>query len=129
MLLVPEIALTPQLLSLLAAYFGDLVAVQHSSLSTGERYDQWKRIRDGKARVIVGTRSAVFAPAQNLGILILDEEQEHSYKSENNPRYTAKEVAVWRGHKEKAMVLLGSATPSIETMYRAKEAHHMNRTN
>jgi primosomal protein N' (replication factor Y) len=121
MLLVPEIALTPQLLSLLAAHFGDAVAVQHSSLSAGERYDQWKRIRSGDARVVVGTRSAVSAPAENLGLLILDEEQEHSYKSENNPRYTAKEVAMWRGHKEKALVLLGSATPSVETMYRAKQ--------
>lgn len=125
MLLVPEIALTPQLLSLLAAHFGQTVAVQHSSLSAGERYDQYKRIRDGKARVVVGTRSAVFAPATDLGILILDEEQEHSYKSENNPRYTAKEVAIWRGYKEKAMVLLGSATPSIETMYHAREGDYI----
>ncbi len=120
MLLVPEIALTPQLLSLLAAYFGDQVAVLHSSLSAGERYDQWKRLRSGDAMVAVGTRSAVFAPCQNLGIVILDEEQEQSYKSENSPRYSAKEVAIWRGAKEKALVLLGSATPSIESMYRAK---------
>ncbi len=124
MLLVPEIALTPQLLSLLAAHFGDKIAVQHSSLSAGERYDQWKRIRSGEARVVVGTRSAVFAPAVNLGILILDEEQEHSYKSEQNPRYTAKEVALWRGHKEKALVLLGSATPAVETMYHAKQGDY-----
>ncbi len=124
MLFVPEIALTPQLLSLLAAYFGQQVAVQHSSLSAAERYDQWKRIRDGQARVVVGTRSAVFAPAVNPGILILDEEQEHSYKSENNPRYTAKEVAIWRGAKENALVLLGSATPSVETMYRAKQGDY-----
>jgi len=124
MLLVPEIALTPQLLSLLVAHFGDQVAVQHSSLSAAERYDQYKRIRDGKARVVVGTRSAVFAPAAKLGILILDEEQEHSYKSENNPRYAAKEVAIWRGHKEGALVLLGSATPSIETMYHAKQGDY-----
>ncbi len=120
MLLVPEIALTPQLLSLLAAYFGDKVAVLHSSLSAGERYDQWKRLRSGDATVAVGTRSAVFAPCQNLGIVILDEEQEQSYKSENSPRYSAKEVAIWRGAKEKALVLLGSATPSVESMYRAK---------
>ena len=124
MLLVPEIALTPQLLSLLAAYFGTQIAVQHSSLPAGERFDQWKRIRSGEARVIVGTRSAVFAPAKELGLIILDEEQEHSYKSENNPRYTAKEVAVWRGVKEKALVLFGSATPSIETMYRAKQGDY-----
>ena len=119
MLLVPEIALTPQLLGLLAAYFGDKVAVLHSSLSSGERYDQWKRVRSGEATVIVGTRSAIFAPC-TPGLIILDEEQEHSYKSENSPRYSAKEVAIWRGSKENALVLLGSATPSIESMYRAK---------
>lgn len=124
MLLVPEIALTPQLLSLLAAYFGGSVAVLHSSLSAGERYDQWKRVRNGDARVIVGTRSAVFAPSPNLGLIILDEEQEHSYRSENNPRYCAKEVAIWRGDRENAMVLLGSATPSVETMYRAKSGQY-----
>ena len=119
MLLVPEIALTPQLLGLLAAYFGGNVAVLHSSLSVGERYDQWKRVRSGEAAVVVGTRSAVFAPC-TPGLIILDEEQEHSYKSENSPRYSAKEVAIWRGAKENALVLLGSATPSIESMYRAK---------
>ena len=119
-LLVPEIALTPQLLGLLVAYFGDQVAVLHSSLSAGERYDQWKRVRSGDAKVVVGTRSAVFAPCENPGLIILDEEQEHSYKSENNPRYSAKEVAIWRGAKENALVLLGSATPSVESMYRAQ---------
>ena len=123
-LLVPEIALTPQLLSLMAAWFGDQVAVLHSSLSAGERFDQWKRVREGAARVVVGTRSAVFAPCPNLGLIILDEEQEHSYKSENAPRYSAKEVAIWRGYKERALVLLGSATPSIESMYRAKEGEY-----
>jgi len=119
-LMVPEIALTPQLLGLLAAHFGETVAVLHSSLPAGERYDQWKRIRSGAARVVVGTRSAVFAPCVNLGLVILDEEQEHSYKSENSPRYAAKEVAFWRGIKEHALVLLGSATPSVESMYHAK---------
>lgn len=120
-LLVPEIALTPQLLGLLSGYFGQTVAVLHSSLPAAERYDQWKRVRSGDARVVVGTRSAVFAPCPNLGLLILDEEQEHSYKSENTPRYCAKEVAQWRGLKEHALVLFGSATPSVETMYRAKQ--------
>ncbi len=120
LLLVPEIALTPQLLSLLAGHFGDQVAVLHSSLAPGERYDQWKRVRKGEAKVIVGTRSAVFAPCPRLGLVILDEEQEHSYKSENSPRYHAREIALWRGAKEQALVLLGSATPAIETMYRAK---------
>ena len=119
MLLVPEIALTPQLLSTLAAFFGDHVAVLHSSLSAGERYDQWKRVRSGEAKVVVGTRSAVFAPCEPA-LIILDEEQEQSYKSENNPRYSAREVAIWRGAKENALVLLGSATPSVESMYRAK---------
>ena len=120
MLLVPEIALTPQLLGLMAAHFGETVAVLHSSLSAGERYDQWKRIKSGEARLVVGTRSAIFAPCENLSLVILDEEQEHSYKSENSPRYHAREVAIWRGAKEKALVLLGSATPSVESMYRAK---------
>jgi len=123
MLLVPEIALTPQLLGLLAAHFDDRVAVLHSSLSSGERYDQWKRVRSGEAAVVVGTRSAVFAPC-TPGLIILDEEQEHSYKSENSPRYSAKEVAIWRGARENALVLLGSATPSIESMYRAKNGDY-----
>ncbi len=124
MFLVPEIALTPQLLGLLAAYFGDRVAVLHSSLPATERYDQWKRVKNGDAKVVVGTRSAVFAPCPQLGLLILDEEQEHSYKSENSPRYNAKEVAMWRGLKENALVLFGSATPAVETMYHAKEGHY-----
>lgn len=119
-LLVPEIALTPQLLSLFAAHFGEKVAVLHSGLRITERYDTWKRIRKGDARVILGTRSAVFAPAQNLGLLILDEEQEHTYKSENSPRYHAREVAIYRGAQLGVPVLLGSATPCVETMYRAK---------
>ena len=120
LLLVPEIALTPQLLSLLVAHFGQSVAVLHSSLPVGERYDQWKRIKAGDARVVVGTRSAVFAPCRDLGIIILDEEQEHSYKSENAPRYCAREVAIYRGNQLGCLVLLGSATPSVETMHRAK---------
>lgn len=123
-LLVPEIALTPQLLGLMAAYFGDQVAVLHSSLPATERYDQWKRIRTGEAKLVVGTRSAVFAPCKDLGLVILDEEQEHSYKSENAPRYHAREIALWRGVKEKALVLLGSATPSVESMFYAKSDHY-----
>ena len=124
LLLVPEIALTPQLLGLLAAWFGQQVAVLHSSLGMGERYDQWKRVKSGDAKVIVGTRSAVFAPSENLGVIILDEEQEHSYKSENSPRYCAREVAMWRGAKEHTLVLLGSATPSVESMYHAKKGDY-----
>ena len=118
--LVPEIALTPQLLGLFAAHFGDKAAVLHSGLRITERYDTWKRIRSGDARVVLGTRSAVFAPVQNLGLLIVDEEQEHTYKSEQSPRYHAREVAMYRGAKEGASVIFGSATPSVETMYRAK---------
>ena len=119
-LLVPEIALTPQLLGLMAAYFGDQVAVLHSSLGAAERYDQWKRVRSGSARVVIGTRSAVFAPCADLGLIILDEEQEHSYRSENTPRYAAAEVALWRGSAQRALVVLGSATPSVETMFYAR---------
>ena len=123
-LLVPEIALTPQLLGLMVAHFGQQVAVLHSSLPAAERYDQWKRVHAGDAKVVVGTRSAVFAPCAHPGLIILDEEQEHSYKSENAPRYAAKEVAIWRGAKENALVLLGSATPSMESMYRAKNGDY-----
>lgn len=123
MLLVPEISLTPQLLGLLAAHFGALVAVLHSGLGVGERYDQWKRVRSGEARVVVGTRSAVFAPC-DPALIILDEEQERSYKSENAPRYSAREVAIWRGAKEHALVLLGSATPGVETMYHARRGDY-----
>lgn len=120
LLLVPEISLTPQLLSLLSACFGDAIAVVHSSLRIGERYDEYKRIQRGEARIVVGTRSAIFAPLKDIGIIILDEEQEHTYKSENTPRYHAREVAIYRGMKDNSLVLLGSATPSVETMYRAK---------
>lgn len=120
MLLVPEIALTPQLLRLFVSWFGEQVAVLHSALTMAERYDEWKRIRAGTARVVIGTRSAVFAPLQNPGLLILDEEQEHTYKSENTPRYHAREVAIYRGARLGALVLLGSATPSVETMYHAR---------
>ncbi len=118
--LVPEIALTPQLLRIFAAHFGEKVAVLHSSLRAGERYDEWKRIRRGEAPVVIGTRSAVFAPLSHLGLIILDEEQEASYKSENNPRYHARDVAKYRCVQEKALLVLGSATPSVETMYAAQ---------
>lgn len=120
LLLVPEIALTPQLLGKLTAHFGKQVAVLHSSLRVGERYDEWRRIESGDARVVVGTRSAVFAPARELGLILMDEEQEHTYKSENSPRYHAREVAIYRGVEEKALVVLGSATPSVESMYCAR---------
>ncbi|MDR0862773.1 MAG: primosomal protein N' [Oscillospiraceae bacterium] len=122
--LVPEIALTPQLVGIFASRFGDNVAVLHSALSVGERYDEWKRIRSGAVRVAVGTRSAVFAPVRDLGLIILDEEQEHTYKSENAPRYHAREVAKFRCVHAGAMLVLGSATPSIESMYAARSGKY-----
>ena len=130
MVLVPEIALTPQLLSIFTSHFGDDVAVLHSSLRAGERYDEWKRVRTGRARVVLGTRSAVFAPLQNLGLIVLDEEQEHSYKSENVPRYHARDVAKYRCAHSDALLLLGSATPSVETMFLAKQGiYHLFQLN
>ncbi len=121
LVLVPEIVLTPQLLRIFAAHFGKQVAVLHSSLRAGERYDEWKRARRGEAQVVIGTRSAVFAPLDNLGLIILDEEQETSYKSENVPRYHAREVAKYRCVQNSALLVLGSATPSVEAMYQAQE--------
>ena len=121
LVLVPEIALTPQLMRIFASHFGKRIAVLHSALRSGERYDEWKRIRRGEADVVLGTRSAVFAPLKNLGLVILDEEQEGSYKSENVPRYHAREVAKFRCVHHGALLLLGSATPSVETMYAARE--------
>ena len=120
LVLVPEIVLTPQLLRIFASHFGTNVAVLHSSLRAGERYDEWKRVRRGEAQVVIGTRSAVFAPLDNLGLVILDEEQESSYKSENIPRYHARDVAKYRCVQNGALLVLGSATPSVESMYQAK---------
>lgn len=118
--LVPEIALTPQLISTFSFYFGDNIAVLHSALGVGERYDEWKRIRSGAVHVVVGTRSAVFAPVNHLGLLIIDEEQEHTYKSENKPRYHARDIAKYRCVGDGALLLLGSATPSVESMHSAE---------
>ena len=118
-LLVPEIALTPQMIKTFSSYFGNDIAVLHSSLSTGERYDEWKRIKSGKARVVIGTRSAIFAPVKSLGIIIIDEEQEETYKSENNPRYDAREIAKFRCAKAGCLLLLGSATPEVVSRYKA----------
>lgn len=123
-LLVPEIALTPQMIQTFSSHFGDDVAVLHSSLSLGERYDEWKRIKAGKARLTIGTRSAVFAPAENLGIIIIDEEQEETYKSENSPRYNARDVAKFRCARAGALLLLGSATPDIVSMYKAQSGQY-----
>ena len=122
--LVPEIGLTPQVLRQFAARFGDLVAVLHSALSAGERYDSFKKIQSGRARVVIGTRSAVFAPVQNLGVLIVDEEQDGAYKSEQSPRYHARDVAKYRAAHENALLVLGSATPSVETYYGAKQGKY-----
>lgn len=120
LVLVPEISLTPQLLDLFTAQFGDEIAVLHSMLSDGARYDEWKRVRSGRAKVVIGTRSAVFAPLENLGLIILDEEQEGSYKSEHTPRYHARDVAKYLAAKSNALLVLGSATPSVESMYHAR---------
>ena len=123
-LLVPEIALTPQMIQTFSSHFGDDVAVLHSSLSVGERYDEWKRIRSGKARLAIGTRSAVFAPCENLGLIIIDEEQEETYKSENSPRYHARDIAKYRCARSGALLLLGSATPDIVSMYKAQTGQY-----
>jgi primosomal protein N' (replication factor Y) len=120
LVLVPEIALTPQLMSTFIRHFGDRVAVLHSSLTVAQRYDEWKRIRRQQVDVVVGTRSAVFAPLRRLGLLVVDEEQENSYKSQNAPRYHARDVAKYRCAKSDALLLLGSATPSVESMYEAR---------
>ena len=124
LVLVPEIVLTPQLLRIFASHFGTQVALLHSSLRAGERYDEWKRVRRGEAQVVLGTRSAVFAPLQNLGLVILDEEQEASYKSENVPRYHARDVAKYRCVQNNALLVLGSATPSVESMYHARQGDY-----
>ena len=119
--LVPEISLTPQMMSIFVSCFHDEVAVLHSALSVGERYDEWKRIKSGAVKVVVGTRSAIFAPLENIGLIVIDEEQEHTYKSESSPRYHARDIAKYRCAHHSAMLLLGSATPSIESMYSANE--------
>ena len=123
-LLVPEIALTPQLLRTFSSHFGDDIAVLHSSLSAGERLDEWRRIKNGEAGVVIGTRSAIFAPAEDLGIIIIDEEQEDSYKSENAPRYHARDVAKFRCAQDNALLLLGSATPDVESRWRAEQGSY-----
>ena len=124
MLLVPEIALTPQMMQRFSAQFGPDVVMLHSALPLTERYDQWKRIRRGEVRVVLGTRSAVFAPLPDLGLIILDEEQEGSYQSENPPRYHARDIAQFRCAQRDALVLLGSATPTVETAYYAKRGRY-----
>lgn len=122
--MVPEIALTPQTLNLFMSRYGREVAVFHSALSAGQRLDEWKRVRNENVRIVVGTRSAVFAPLENLGLIIIDEEQEHTYKSEQTPRYSAKDVARFRCAYHKALLVFSSATPSIETFAKAQAGQY-----
>jgi len=117
--LVPEIALTPQMVGRFRARFGDSLALLHSALSAGERYDEWERVQRGEADIVIGARSAIFAPSQNLGIVVVDEEHEHAYKQESTPRYLATAVAAERARRSNAVLLMGSATPSVEAYYHA----------
>ncbi|KRM77360.1 primosomal protein N' [Secundilactobacillus collinoides] len=121
LMLVPEISLTPQIVGRVRGRFGKAVAVLHSGLSAGERFDEWRRIDRGEARVVVGARSAVFAPLTNIGVIIMDEEHEASYKQDDNPRYHARDVALWRSRYHHCPVVLGSATPSLESRARAQK--------
>jgi primosomal protein N' (replication factor Y) len=119
-ILVPEIALTPQTVRRFRAHFADKVAVFHSRMSPGERYDSWRKTWEGKHKIVIGPRSAIFSPLKNIGLIIVDEEHEHSYKqSDLTPRYNGRDIAVVRGHFEKAVVVLGSATPAIESFFNA----------
>lgn len=120
MMLVPEIALTPILSRRLRASFGDKIALFHSTLTKGERFDEWSRLRRGEARIVIGTRSAVFAPAENLGLIIIDEEHDTSYRQQDSPYYNARDTAIVRARKESAIVVLGSATPSLESFHNAQ---------
>jgi primosomal protein N' (replication factor Y) len=124
MMLVPEIALTPILSRRLRAHFGDQIAIFHSSLSKGERFDEWSRLRSGEARIVLGTRSAVFAPVENLALIIIDEEHDTSYRQEESPFYNARDTAIVRAQKESAVVVLGSATPSLESFHNAQSGKY-----
>ena len=124
MMLVPEIALTPVFSRRLRAEFGDKVAIFHSSLQKGERFDEWTRVKNGEARIVIGTRSAVFAPVQNLGLIVVDEEHESSYRQQESPYYNARDTAIVRAQKESAAVVLGSATPSLESFYNARHGKY-----
>lgn len=120
-MLVPEISLTPQMTERFRSRFGEMVAVMHSGLSVGEKYDEWRKIQQGKVKVVVGARSAIFAPFTNIGLIILDEEHESTYKQEDSPRYHARDVAIWRSEYYKCPIILGSATPALESFARAKK--------
>ncbi len=125
MMLVPEIALTPVFSRRLRAEFGDQVAIFHSSLPRGERLDEWMRVKNGAARVVIGTRSAVFAPLKNMGLVIVDEEHEATYRQQDSPYYNARDTAVMRAQKESAIVVLGSATPSLESFHNARSGKYV----
>lgn len=120
--MVPEISLTPQLLGIFASRYGDKIAVFHSAMSMGKRMDEWQRVKNGDALIAVGTRSAIFAPFENLGLIIIDEEQEHTYKSEQSPRFHARTLARFRAKYNKALLCLASATPSVGKLYRPQKA-------
>ena len=122
--MVPEISLTPQFVAQFSRRFGDKIAVFHSALSLGERLDEYKRVKKGLAQIVIGTRSAVFAPFDNIGLIIMDEEQEYSYKSESAPRYHAREIAMFRCARQNALLVLSSATPSVETFYYAQSGRY-----
>ena len=124
MVLVPEIALTPQIASRFRHRFGGQIVIQHSRISRGERYDSWRRLATGRARVVIGARSALFAPLQNLGLIIVDEEHEHSFKQVNRPHYSARDCAVWLAKKLNIPIVLGSATPAVETYYNAQQGKY-----
>jgi primosomal protein N' (replication factor Y) len=128
LVLVPEIALTPSVAALFRAAFGNRVAIQHSALSDGERHDQWQRIRSGRVDLVIGTRSAVFAPLERLGLIIVDEEHDSSYKQEETPRYHGRDVAIVRASRERALVVLGSATPSMESYQHAQSGKYARAT-
>ncbi len=123
-MLIPEISLTPQVVDKFQSYFGNLVAIMHSNLSLTQRLNEYKRVKSGQARIVVGTRSAVFAPLENIGLFIIDEEGEHTYKSESSPRYNAKEIAKKRCLYHNALVLMASATPSVESFYYANTGRY-----
>ena len=124
MMLVPEIALTPVFSRRLRTHFGDRVAIFHSSLQRGERFDEWTRVRNGQARVVIGTRSAVFAPVENLGLIVVDEEHESTYRQQESPYYSGRDTAIVRAQKASAVVVLGSATPSLESYYNASNGKY-----
>ena len=120
--LVPEISLTQQMLDRFISRFGkEKIPILHRKLSIGERYDEWNKIKQGQAKIVIGARSAIFAPVENLGIIIIDEEHDASYKSESNPKYDAKQVATYMAKQNNCPLLLGSATPDINTYYKANE--------